>query len=89
MLQGAVFRVRGFADRTGSRRLQVSPVTNSRSAAIAVSHRVMGWVSARSLGLPVGFVDLPGQTCCVPGGVGLRFPDRVEVTPQGLHLLCG
>ena len=54
-----------------------------------VTGRVQGCVSARILGLPVGFVDLPGQACCVPGGVGLRFPDRVEVTPQGLRLLCG
>ena len=54
-----------------------------------VTGRVQGCVSARSLGLTVGFVDLPGQACCVPGGVGLRFPDRVEVTPQGLQLLCG
>ena len=54
-----------------------------------ITGRVTGCVSARSLGLPVGFVDLPGQACCVPGGVGLRFPDRVEVTPQGLHLFCG
>ena len=24
-----------------------------------------------------------------PGGVGLRLPDRAEVTTQGLHLLYG
>ena len=54
-----------------------------------ITGRVTGCVSARSLGLPVGFVDLPGQACGDPGGVGLRFPDRVEVTPQGLHSLYG
>ena len=51
--------------------------------------RVTGCVPARSLGLPAGFVDLPGQACGDPGGVGLRFPDRVEVTFQGLHSLYG
>ena len=57
--------------------------------AVRVVARVTGCVPARSLGLPVGFVDLPGQACGDPGGVGLSFPDRVAVTPQGLHSLYG
>ena len=48
---------------------------------------ISGRVPTRSLGVPAGFINLLGQARGDPGGVGLRLPDRVEVTTQGLHLL--